>query len=467
MVKSILISAIILMICGRLELTAQEIKPFSEIEVLNRYIEEGFENNLALKQKHFSYQQSVKSLKEARGMFLPSVGIDARYSRAGGGRIIDFPVGDMLNNVYLTLNNMLEAQGQGRPFLENLPNEQINFLREEEHDTKIRAVQPIFQPAIYYNYKIKSKLKNVSELEVNVYKRQLAAEIKTAYFNYLKTVQVERLLKETKQLLKENLRVSQKLFESEKATKEIVYRAQTELSKIEQQITESQKYSILAQSHFNFLLNRPLQEKIEKENNLNVEKISDTNFDAAAALSLKNREELKQLEKATEIAGHSKGLAASAFLPGISLAADYGFQGEEYKFDSENDYWMVSGVLQWNLFNGFQDQAKKQRAAIEEKKYQTQLQETRNLIQLQVQEAVNNLKVAQKQIITAKDRVNSARQTFKLINKKYEQGMSAQIEYLDARNSLTNAEINLILSQYDYLIKNAEVERITASIQLN
>lgn len=37
-----------------------------------------------------------------RGMFLPSVSIEARYSRAGGGKIIEFPVGDLMNPVYGT-----------------------------------------------------------------------------------------------------------------------------------------------------------------------------------------------------------------------------------------------------------------------------------------------------------------------------------------------------------------------------
>jgi len=114
--------------------------------LLNEYIEIGLENNLALKQKNFSYQKSSAALKEAQGMFLPSISIEARYSRAGGGRDIIFPIGDLVNPIHQTLNALLQAQ----QFPGDLPNEVIPFLREEEHDTKLRLVQP--HPARFVHF---------------------------------------------------------------------------------------------------------------------------------------------------------------------------------------------------------------------------------------------------------------------------------------------------------------------------
>ena len=55
------------------------------------------------------------------------------------------------------------------------------------------------------------------------------------------------------------------------------------------------------------------------------------------------------------------------------------------------------------------------------------------------------------------------REAFKM---KYEEGMTSQIEYLDAQTTLTNASISAIISRYDYHITYAEFERITALYQL-
>ena len=83
---------------------------------LDGYLEEGIRNNLALRQRSLNLEKSLQAMQEARGMFFPELRMQARYSRAGGGRQISFPVGDLLNPVYSTLNDMLQAQGQPAGF---------------------------------------------------------------------------------------------------------------------------------------------------------------------------------------------------------------------------------------------------------------------------------------------------------------------------------------------------------------
>jgi len=124
-------------------------------EKLNEYIKMGLQNNLALKQQEISLKRSLQVLREAKGMFLPSIAIEARYSRAGGGRVIDMPIGDLVNPIHTTLNQLLMTHGYPAVYPADIPNEWIPFLRETEHDTKLRVIQPIFQPGIYYNLKIK------------------------------------------------------------------------------------------------------------------------------------------------------------------------------------------------------------------------------------------------------------------------------------------------------------------------
>ena len=427
-------------------------------DITQHYVNQGLKNNLALKQQQFSLQKSLQVLKEARGMFLPSISIEARYSRAGGGRLIEFPVGDLMNPVYSTLNELL-----ARPvFSTDLQNEQIPFLREQEHETKVRVVQPIFQPAIFYNYKIKSKLNKIQQAELSIFKRQLIADIKTAYFNYLKTVHVVELYDRTKILLAENLRVSEKLFQNGKATEDVVFSARAEISKLEQNLAEAGKDNKLAAAYFNFLLNRPLDSAIEIIENSLLNFHHKLSLEDAQSQALEHREEFYQLKNAIAAANNGASLAASSFVPGITGVFDYGCQGEEYKFTEKDDYWMASLVLQWNLFNGFQDKSKRKQALLEKSKLEVQQKELKIKIKLQVQEAYDNVYVASKTITSATERLNSAQKSFKIIKKKYDQGMAPQIEYLNARTSLTNAEVNQIIVKYDYFIKYAEFERVAA-----
>ncbi|MBT7040474.1 MAG: TolC family protein, partial [Bacteroidetes bacterium] len=80
-------------------------------QVLDEYVEYGLESNLAIKQKEADYRKSLLVLKEAKGLFYPTITLDARYSLSTGGRIIEFPIGDLLNPVYANLNNLYQLHG--------------------------------------------------------------------------------------------------------------------------------------------------------------------------------------------------------------------------------------------------------------------------------------------------------------------------------------------------------------------
>ncbi len=434
---------------------------FGQTNLLDDYIQEGLTNNLALKQQEFSLQKSIKALQQARGLFLPSIGIEARYSRAGGGRMIEMPIGDLVNPVYQTLNQILTMTGQPSRFPENIPNQTIPFLREEEQETKIRVIQPLFQPAIYFNYKIKSSLKDIQQIEMEIFKQHLVADIKKAYFNYLQTDKVIQIYAKTNELLEENLRVSQSLFKNQKATAEVVFQARAELANVAQKRMDAEKNKKLAAAYFNFLLNRPLDSSINqiKDHNFNVhQEMNDLKSIENSALA--KRLEFAQLQRGIEAARHGIRVATTSYLPGITGVFDYGIQGEQYRFTEKDDYWMGSVILQWNLFRGFQDKAQRSQAKIEMASLETQLFEIKSKIKLEVKAAYDNLAVGRQSIIAAAEQLNSAQKSFQIVHKKYQEGLAPQIEFIHARTLLTNAEINYAISQYDYQIKYAEFERV-------
>jgi outer membrane protein TolC len=430
--------------------------------IIERYIKQGLDSNLALKQQNFNLLQSLEALREARGMFLPALEFNARYSRAGGGRKIEIPIGSIVNPIYRSINEILENLGQNPYPYPTLEDTDIPFLREQEHETKIRFIQPIFQPTILYNYKLKYELKNIKTAERDVFKRQLVEDIKRAYINFLKIDQIVKLFRETKLLLKENLRVSDKLYKAQKATHDVVYRSQAELSRMEQNILESENQRTFTQFYFNFLLNRQLDADIEAIEDVPIIDKSTLILSGLIDKAIRSREELKQLEYAISASHNSKNIAKSNYWPGITAVVDYGFQGKEYRFTNKDDFWMASLVFNWNIFKGFQDNAKVERAELEKRKIETQYEELKKQIELQARQAYDNLILAYKKIEVSQTQLISSSSSFNIVNKKYQQGMITQVEFIDARTNLTNAQINSILANYDFFIDYTVLERITA-----
>ena len=434
---------------------------FAQSETLENYVRYGLENNLALKQKQFNLEKSLSSLQEAQGMFFPSLGVNARYSRAGGGREIIFPVGNLVNPIHSALNYLM----QQNLFPTNIQNEIIPFLRKEEQETKISLVQPLFQPAIFYNYNIQDKILEISQLDKKVFARSLVDQIKNSYFNYLKCKGVEKIYESSLELVNENLRVCESLQKNDKITIDIVYRAKAEVSEMEQKLMEAKNNSELAASYFNFLLNNPLEREIIIDTTIVWQTvISDLNQTYLNAIE--KREEILQLEYMAEIYKDKKSMANSNYFPSLVFAADYGFQGEQYRFTDKDDYWMASLVLHWNLFNGFQDVSKSEQAELERKKVEVQMEELKKQISLQVINSYKNYELSQKSLISAKEMLASMKISFRIIEKKYIEGIASYIEYLDSRNKLLQSEINEVVSKYDYQQKISELEKMAAFIDL-
>src|SRR5512134_1696448 len=86
--------------------------------VLDEYIQEGLKSNLVLQQKTISWEQAQQSLQVARSYFLPSVNLLTDYVSGEGGRSISMPIGDLLNPVYASLNQI--TQSDQFPHVENV-----------------------------------------------------------------------------------------------------------------------------------------------------------------------------------------------------------------------------------------------------------------------------------------------------------------------------------------------------------
>ena len=435
--------------------------------VLDTYIRTGLSDNLALRQHQFSLEKSLEALNEAKRMFYPTIAVQGRYTRAGGGRLIEFPIGDLMNPVYTSLNDLSRLQGIPSDYPTNLRNERFPFYRSQEQETKIRLVQPLVQPALHHNVKIRSGLSDADRAEISAFSRKLVSEIQTAYYNYLKSHGVFDLLEKTEELLQENLRVSDNLVRLGKATQDTVSRARAEISDLDQKRAEAEKNESLARSYFNFLLNRDLDEKIDKIQTLPVPPLSPDDVEAAVQNALLKREEFRQLDAVIGITGQQEKLAGSAYLPTLTAVVDYGIQGEGYRLGKEDDYWMASLVFEWNIFDGGRNRAKKTQAALEKSRLETQRAELAHQIQLQVVNAAHALTAARKAVEAAEARERSARESFEIVQKKYDKGMAPQIEYLDARTTMTNAGVNRILAEHELCIKAADFERAAAGVDLS
>lgn len=433
---------------------------YSQDQYLENYIQEGLQSNLALQKIEADYSKSIQSLRSARGLFFPDLSLNARYSIARGGRTI--PVGEMINPVYQTLNEML--QDDVFPMLED----DFYFLRPTEQVTKLSLLQPVYNPDVIYNYQIKKEQTEIETSNIYIYKRELVREIKSAYYGYMMTVYLLKLVDETDVLLKENLRVSRSLFENDKVTQDVVYRSEAELQNVYLGKAVAEKENQAARAYFNFLLNKPLNSEILIEELEEIPQlVMHPDVSEGITTGLNSREELDKLQSYSEINQSFTKLARSSNYPNLFVGVDYGFQGEEYSFTSDDDFMLASVVLQWNLFQGMKNRADVQRAKIANEQINLKKKELEMQIELQIINAYYDLKAAKEAVEAAEIQVRASEKAFEVIEEKYRIGQAKLIEYTDSRTTMTQSKQNLIIAVFEFKTKEAELERVTAERVIN
>src|SRR5437870_9579514 len=143
-------------------------------------------------------RRATAEVREARGLFFPSLGLQSRYSRLGGVPNI----GDLINPAYATLNQLT---GTSR-FPTN-----INFTLPQAHESRLELVQPVFNLGIVANYAVAHARANGQRMQLAAAARQLAADVQVAYLQEASARRAVEIYEATLLLVQENERVAGRL----------------------------------------------------------------------------------------------------------------------------------------------------------------------------------------------------------------------------------------------------------------
>jgi len=90
-------------------------------------------------------------------------------------------------------------------------------------------------------------------------------------------------------------------------------------------------------------------------------------------------------------------------------------------------------------------------------------EEVAQQIRLEVQQALDNLRTARDSLATAEARADAARAAFRIASRKRDEGVINQVEFIDARSTLTGAELNHNVTRFNVLARRAELEYATSA----
>ena len=444
-------SMLVLLLMVSFTLSAQEIP--------DQYITEALASNLVLKEKRINYEKSLIALRQARSLFFPETWIEGQYSVAKGGRSLDLPIGDLLNPVYQTLNQLT-----GSNHFPTISNSSEQFLPDNFYDLRLRTTLPIINPALKINRNIQQDQVSLQQTEIDIYKRELIREVKVGYYKYLMAKHSIGIYENALMVVNQNLKVNQSLLANGRGLPAYVSRAESEVKQQESNLLAARNEEQNAKAYFNFLLNKPLTDPI-----LAIEISLTENVEAVAANlndNIDGREELKSLGIAKNINKDIQKLNRSFRTPKVNAFLDLASQGFDFKVN-RNSFFYLGGIqMQVPIFSGKRNIYKIEQSELEGKNLELKNDYLRQQLELSASVSRNNAATIYANYNSAIKQEEAARKYFKLIDRGYREGVNSYIEFLDARNQLTSAQLQLNINKYKVLAALADYERQTASYSL-
>jgi outer membrane protein TolC len=439
-------------------LLSQEIVAQSALE---GYIKEGIENNLVLKQKKITYEKAVVALRTASSYFFPSVNLQANYTSGEGGRRISIPVGDLMNPVYQTLNQLT-----GSNSFPQIKNVEETFFPYKFYEVKIRTSMPVLNTDLIFNHQIQNRQEELKNIEVEMYKRELVKEIKVAFFNIMSAEAAKEIFANVLQLAQEAKRVNESLLRNGNGLPVYVLRSESEIENIKAQKLEAENDLRNATNYFNFLLNRKLESTVST--NLSAQEIDVlSKLPPIIDVSLSKREEMLMMQKGVEINKTVVQMSSYYWVPKINAFVDLGAQDQKWNYNKKSRYYLFGFQLDMPIFEAFRNRNKVEEAELSLQNSELELQNVSSQLKLGVNLAANGVSTANQNHSSALKQLDAAKSYYKLIMKGYQEGVNTFIETVDARTQLLSSELLANISKYKVLISIANYERETATNKIN
>lgn len=180
-------------------------------------------------------------------------------------------------------------------------------------------------------------------------------------------------------------------------------------------------------------------------------------------MSLDNNSTLRQLDIQQQQLQTTKKMQIAQYYPSLGLQFDYQWisMNNNFKFKDYNwdPYSVVSVSLTIPIFSGGKRYADVKKTQISIRQLQDQRLDTERMLNVAAKQYNDQMKTCIKQYQAASAGVEEAEKSYKITMKRYETGEGTMLEINDAQLSLTQSQLNLNQSIYNYLVAKSGLEK--------
>jgi len=424
--------------------------------VLESYVGEALRNNLAFKDLDLSVRAQNLKVDLAKKNWSPQANLGATYLLAEGGRRISFPVGDLFNPTYLTLNQLTNSE----QFPTNLENIETQLTPNNFLDANLNITKPILNSSIKYNILIQEELLSMADLDKSQQTAAIAFQVRQAYYNFLKTTKGVKLVDQNLDLLGEVKTFNEKLIKYDKATPDVISDVNFEIQNLKSERQSLEQQQELSKILLNTLMNRDLSEDIIVDESLTLQVPDERKLAELINSAIANRQELKRLGVFTKVNEINKERIQKSNQPTLGVQGGVGLQSENFSFDDGGPLFTLALNLGWNIWDGGIKKKKLEELQLEQERTSLRRDVATQQITLEVAQAYYELQSLKSRYEAETEAIKSARISYDAVDKRYRNDRALLIELLTAQNRLLSSELNQVLLSIDMLIAQAKIKKV-------
>ena len=294
-----------------------------------------------------------------------------------------------------------------------------------------------------------------------------------AYASVLLSEELITIFQKNKNTLEQNLFEIRQTFENGLAEEEDVEQLEITLLDVETQLSNATRTNTISRQMFNVALGIDINEQVVLTENLDQLTQQNISLDIMSSnLSVEENIDYKIAFNLTEQRSLELKLEKSRALPSLNAYVNYGTQAysNEFSFLDTNQQWFQSSTLGVSmnipiLSSGMRG-ARTQQARIALDQAETQLEETKQNIQLEYASALNTYQFQLENYQNSKKNLQLAERIEQKNQIKFTEGLASSFELRQAQTQLYTAQQQYIQSMLDIINAKTELETVLNIPQL-
>ncbi len=414
------------------------------------------ENNLELSSSCYEQKKAKKQYWQAWGDALLQVNAVAGYSYKKSeypdaspayiDRLTSFAAssGEMTGDDKILAAEIMNLQE------DNYPNEELtNFAYGIEATQIISLKTPIGVSMV-------GDVADISSLSADLKRQEVLFTVSKYYYMLLLASQEYQIQKQALEIAQENFEQVESMYRNGVVSQYDYLRARLEVTKQKPKLEQSDKNLVLARQSFKNYVRWDDEQELVITDSLKVPSIKVSSLDESLKRAQTSRKELEIAKIATTIKRKDYRVQQISFLPDFKASFEYKQFSQTYENSVETDnfgnYWQMSLGASMPLFTSF---ARFNKVSVKQYAWRQAREDelnTKDLVKLDVQNSYYTLIQSQKSWQSQKENQDLAKKAFSIAQGRYENGISTQLEFLDATLQQNVAELGYLNSVYEYII---------------